>query len=515
MEILFIFAAYLFGLIAQRLKLPPLVGYLVAGFALAAFGFDSTDTLKTISDLGVTLLLFTVGLKIRFKNILSKEIIGGGFLYTFISSILFAAIGYLLGYGIYGALYFGVMLSFSSTVFAAKVLDDHDDLGAYYGRIAIGILIIQDIVAVVLLGVSGMETPSLWALTILALPLLIPLLGRLLNRTGHGELLLVFGVFLALLGSWLFNYVGLSDKLGALIIGILIAEQPKSEEVGKVLWGLKEIFLVAFFLQIGLMGLPNGNAILLVGLFLLILPLKGLIYFFSLKLFKLRNRTSFWSSSVLFCYSEFGLIAGAGAVSAGLLSNDVLVMVALLVAASFVLLGVANKWMSDIYDKFFAFLDIEPDDKHTRDHLPSCIGNTKYLVVGMGTCGTSTYQYLSDSKQSVLGVDADPNVIADHRKKGRRVIYGNAVDTAFWSKCNLQSVQGISVCLPVLDEKVTVVKKLRKLGYQNKIDTYCNYDDEAETLIEAGVSELVSPLKLTGESLGRMITFKKEPEKIA
>lgn len=89
---------------------------------------------------------------------------------------------------------------------------------------------------------------------VLALPLLIPVLSRLLNRTGHGELMLVLGVLLALSGSWLFNAVGLSGKLGALVMGVLIAEQKKSDEIGKVLWGLKEIFLVAFFCA----NWPNG-----------------------------------------------------------------------------------------------------------------------------------------------------------------------------------------------------------------------------------------------------------------
>jgi hypothetical protein len=212
---------------------------------------------------------------------------------------------------------------------------------------------------------------------------------------------------------------------------------------------------------------------------------------------------------VLFCYSEFGLIAGAGAVSTGILTENVLVMVALLVATSFVVLGVANKWMSDIYDRFFAFLDKESPAKKRTDHLPSSIGKTQYLVVGMGTCGTSTYDYLKEQKLSVMGVDADPNVIIDHRKKGRRVIYGNAVDKSFWSQCSLMKIKGISICLPVTDEKIVVVKKLRKLGFKNKIDSYCYFDDDAEKLINAGVSELVSPLKVTGMSLGKIVTDTK------
>ncbi|MFP4555398.1 MAG: cation:proton antiporter [Bacteroidales bacterium] len=505
MEILFLLAAYLFGLGAQTLKLPPLVGYLSAGFLLAAFGIETTENLNTIANLGVVIMLFTVGLKIRFRNIFVKEIVGTGFIYTFLTTLLFAGVGYLIGYGLLGSMYVGLMLSFSSTVFTAKILDDYDDLGAYYGRIAIGILIIQDIVAVTVLGFTGLEEPSIWAITLLGLPILIPLLQKLLNRTGHGELMLVLGIALALSGAWLFQYFGMSDKLGALVVGILISNNKKGEELGKTLWGLKEAFLVAFFLNIGLMGVPNGEDFLLVGLFLLLLPLKGFAYFFLLKLFGLRNRTAFWSSSVLFCYSEFGLIAGAGAVSAGLINESVLAMMGLLVTISFVLLGILQKWMSDIYDRFFSFLDLMQPAAKTPDHLPLCIGSSKFLVVGMGVCGTSTYDYLKGKKVRVLGIDSDPNVILEHREQGRRVIYGNAIDKAFWQRCNLDQVLGISVCLPVMDEKVTVIKKLRKLGYKNKIDTYCDYDDEAKILKDAGASELVSPRKLTGESLGHII----------
>jgi hypothetical protein len=207
---------------------------------------------------------------------------------------------------------------------------------------------------------------------------------------------------------------------------------------------------------------------------------------------------------VLLNFSEFGLIAGAGAVSAGILGQEVLAMVALLVAVSFVIIGIGYRWMSEIYDRFFSFLDIEKSERILPDHLPSCIGNSKFLVVGMGTCGTSTYDFLKKSNKRVIGVDADPNVVADHRKQSRRVIYGNAIDKSFWRKCNLDSLDGISICLPVTDEKITIIKKLRKIGFKNRIDTYCYYDDEAQALRKAGVSDLVSPLKLTGESLAQL-----------
>ena len=120
-----------------------------------------------------------------------------------------------------------VGLSFSSTVLTAKSLDARGELDSYHGRLAIGILVLQDVVAVLLLAVAGNGSPSWWALALLALPLLRPLLLRLLYAVGHEELLLIYGLLLALGAGWLFELVGLDSKLGALVAGMLLAGDPR------------------------------------------------------------------------------------------------------------------------------------------------------------------------------------------------------------------------------------------------------------------------------------------------
>jgi predicted Kef-type K+ transport protein len=149
-----------------------------------------------------------------------------------------------------------VALTFSSTVLAAKILESRRELRAFHGRVAIGVLIVQDLIALVVMSLASGRAPSPWALLVFLLPLLRPLLYRLLDRSGHEELLVLLGLMLALVvGGEGFEAVGLSSELGALAFGVLLAKHPRANELSDSLWSVKEVFLVGFFLQIGIGGL--------------------------------------------------------------------------------------------------------------------------------------------------------------------------------------------------------------------------------------------------------------------
>ena len=271
-------AALLFGLVARAAGLPPLVGFLAAGFALHAIdarGNVISDagvaTVGHIAHLGVLLLLFTVGLKLKPGQIAQPAVLVGGLAHGVVIAAVFAPLLVLLaGAGSKEALLVAIALSFSSTVLAAKMLEGKRELSAFYARIAIGILIVQDLVALAALALWGGKTLSAWALLLLGLPLLRPLLYRLLDRCGHDELLVLAGLGLAVVfGGMGFAALGLSGELGALVVGVLVGGHARARELGHDLWAMKEIFLVAFFLWIGLAGLPTGRDWLIAALLLL------------------------------------------------------------------------------------------------------------------------------------------------------------------------------------------------------------------------------------------------------
>jgi glutathione-regulated potassium-efflux system ancillary protein KefC len=195
--------AFGLGFGARAIGLPPMVGYLVAGFALAGFGMQSGPLLEGLANLGITLMLFTIGLKISLKTLSTPQILGVA---TAHMAITFAiATLFVMGLGALGLVLFdgiswqtaalvGFALSFSSTVFAVKVLDEKGEIASRHGRIAIGILVIQDIIAVVFMAASEGVMPSIFALGLFALVFARKPLDRLANKAGHGELLLAVRV---------------------------------------------------------------------------------------------------------------------------------------------------------------------------------------------------------------------------------------------------------------------------------------------------------------------------------
>jgi predicted Kef-type K+ transport protein len=266
MDPFWILLAFILGFAAFRIGLPPLVGYLFAGFVLQGFGIEGGESLEQIADLGVMLLLFTIGLKLDLRSLLKPEIWVGASIHMIVTVFTFGSgicILSAMGLSVFDALdfkrslMFAFALSFSSTVFAVKVLEGRGEMASLHGRISIGVLVMQDIFAVLFLTFSTGKIPSpLTIALIIGLLAAKPLLAAILNHVGHRELLLLFGIFLALgLGAAGFEFVGLKPDLGALVSGVLIAGHAKADEISKSLLSLKDLFLVGFFLNIGLSGI--------------------------------------------------------------------------------------------------------------------------------------------------------------------------------------------------------------------------------------------------------------------
>ena len=241
--LLFIGMAFSFGMIINLTGLPPMVGFLLAGFTLNFMGFESSDALVTLANLGVTLLLFSIGLKLNIRTLLKSEVWAGASIHIVASILFYTVILFIikqLGVSlfseldIYGLVLIGFALSFSSTVFAVKILEEKSEANSLYGRIAIGILIMQDIFAVLFLTISVGKVPSIWAIGLLSLPLIRPLLYKILDKAGHGELLVLYGFVLALIvGAGLFESLGMKADLGALIAGMLLAGHPSAKEMAR------------------------------------------------------------------------------------------------------------------------------------------------------------------------------------------------------------------------------------------------------------------------------------------
>jgi len=480
--------AFGLGLLMRLAGLPPLVGYLSAGFILSLLGHESNGILDEVAHAGVLLLLFSVGLKLRFKSLIRTEVLAGSMLHMLITVAFVAALLVFVG-GIdrHVALMAAIALSFSSTVVAAKVLESKRELRAFHGRVAIGILIMQDLVAVAVLSFGGGIAPSPWALALLGLLFIRPLLHWLLNISGHGELVILYGLLLALVvGGASFEHFGLSSELGALLLGVMLASHKRAVELSHALWGLKEVLLVGFFLQIGLLGYPTLEMVEQALLLNLLVLLKALLFFFILIMFRLRARSSFLASLSLASFSEFGLIVANLGVRDGWFSAEWLVLLSIAVAMSFAVAAPLNRYAHEIYGWLERFLQRFELTRRHPDDEPINIGNSHVLVVGMGRVGTGAYDLLAQRQVRVIGLDSDPIKVEQHRKQGRRVLYADAEDPGLWANLNLESVHTVMLAMPELSAKILSARQLRKLGFKGTITTTVVFTEEIDQLKAAG-----------------------------
>jgi len=524
MEIILITTAFIAGFIALKCHLPPLVGFLLAGFALHAAGFESNNTITILADLGVTLLLFTIGLKLDIKTLMSKEIWAGATIHNVLSTLTFTlallcfktlGLDSLASVPLSSIVLLGFALSFSSTVFAVKSLQEKGEMNATYGTIAIGILVMQDIFAVVFLTASTGKIPEWYALGLFALPLLRPLFFKILDWVGHGEMLVLSGIFFALVtGAGLFEFVGIKPDLGAIVLGMMLAGHKKASELSKALFNMKELFLVCFFLNIGLSEQPTVTGFLLAVLLLFLLPLKGILYFLVLNKFRFRVRTSLLATLSLFNFSEFGLIVGGLAFKMGWLSGDVLVALAISVPLSFIVTAPIVRKGHEIYQYSARWLKEQAAENLNKRDKRINPGQAQVLVLGMGRIGTGAYEEFHSRYGNIcLGIELREDAAQRHVAEGRNVISGDATDPDFWERIlDTGKVKLVLLAMPHHQANQIALEQLQQRHYQGQIAAIAEYPDQLESLIEKGADAAFNIYREAGSGFATHVCDQLKPD---
>lgn len=499
MDFLWILIAFICGFVAKQINLPPLIGYLAAGFGLHAFGVVPHANLETLANIGITLMLFTIGLKVNVNTLLKTSVWAG----TSLHMISWVIAGTLLlkGFALLGIGYFADLdwpefalisfaLSFSSTVCIVKLLEDKNEMKARHGKLAVGILVMQDIVAVAFLVIATGKIPSLYALALLLLWPARPLLSRILNQSGHGELLPLIGIFFAMGGYELFELVNMKGDLGALVVGLLLSQHPKSSELAKSLLSFKDLFLIGFFLSIGFKALPTVEMIPALAIVSFILIIKGVLLFHILARLGVAGRNMFLGSMILTNYSEFGLIVAALCVQNGWLSTDWLVIIALAVSISFVFTSIFYDYAHTAYAyarNWVKFFEREQPVPAYQEQLKSA----EILIIGMGRVGRSSYDVLHPKLgDKIWGVESDIDKVRGHRTEGRHIILGDAEDADFWETRELWHIKLIMLAMPSVTDISDITTQLKLSGYKGHIAAIARYEDERDKLMAMGIDNV-------------------------
>ncbi len=504
--VLWIGSAFICGFLVQRIGLPPLIGYLMTGFGLTyasqnyGYTLSGEDALREISHIGILVLLFTVGLKLKVRQVFKLEVFGTSVLHMLLSALFYAGVIHLVfSWDLSTSVLLASLLAFSSTVLAANSLEERQELRAFHGRMAIGILIVQDLGAMALISITSGEVPNPAAFGVIVLFALRPLFHKLLDWSGHGGMLILLGLALAVIGGeTLFHHVmGLSAELGALIMGAMCAKHPKCGEMYESLWSLKELLLIAFFMTIGLNGLPTWDDVKFSLVVVALLPIQALVFYFLLVAFKLKSRTAFLTTIALTNFSEFGLIVAAKVMP------EWTVPLALAVTLSFIIAAPLNKHAHALFDRVESFLKRFERHCHHPDEVPVTLGDTNILIVGLGQIGRAAFKAANEEHRDkvVLGIDSDAQKVAQLKSKyGFNVTFADAEHASFWRALDTSKLDSV-VLTCEYDAAIIAIANLRQHGFTGNIIAHSRYEDQARKMELAGADHSHMTLHEAGKGL--------------
>jgi len=473
------------------------MGYLLAGFLASGMGLGDQESLQVVAEIGITLLLFTIGLKLRVDELKPVYVWGSALAHMIVVVPLTAAFVFAVSL-LYEPLSFdnaftawtlAFALSFSSTVFAIKVFEERGDSTSFYATIAIGVLVVQDVLAVVWLVLASGHYPSPWAALLVVLPLTVRYATWFYKTVGHGELLLFGGVVAALLAASLFELVGLKGGLGALVFGAWLGagDRVRSKELSTQLLGLKNLLLIGFFVQIGYHGLPGIELLVVAAFMSVLIALRPVVYFTLFTWLKLRARTSWLASLSLSSYSEFGLIIAASAVADGLINPEWVTALALAMTLSFFVASPINNRAQLWYRRYQPALTRHESKHRLPEEVIGSLGQGRIAILGMGRIGCDAYRTLeANNVGPLVGIEENWSRHLELQQELYHTVHGDASDMDFWERTGLVKLDSLLVCLSNHRENIDVVTMAREMGFKGCITVGSRFADESEELRELG-----------------------------
>ncbi len=520
MAVLLLVAAVI-GTIGVRLRQPLIVAFIAVGILVgpSILGWVSADDqVDLLAQLGIALLLFVVGLKLDLHII---RTMGPVALATGLGQVIFTSvIGYFiaiaLGMTPVTALYVAVALTFSSTIIIVKLLSDKREMDTLHGRIAIGFLIVQDIVVVlVMIGLTALDEAAdaaglgreaievlvkgglfIAVIGLLMRYVLTPLLHQLARSP---ELLVLFAIAWAVSLGAAGVHLGFSKEVGAFLAGVSLASTPYREAIGSRLVSLRDFLLLFFFIDLGAglelaaLGTQIVPAILL-SLFVLIG--NPLIVMTILGAMGYRKRTGFLAGLTVAQISEFSLILGALGLSLGHIDADTMGLITLvglitISASTYMIL-----YSHPLYEKMSPWLGVFERKRAYREEardLTADESEVDVILFGLGRFGSGIARELRQRGHRVLGVDFDPDLVRRQGGNGYAVRYGDAEDPEFLASLPLGQVRWILSSVREMPINLALLYGLRDQGYSGQVAVTAHSFQNAEQLKDAGADHVLMP----------------------
>lgn len=521
-----VFIAVIITAIMRALKQPLLIGYILTGIIVSPYFLNVAkgDFISVFAQIGVALLLFLVGLNLNPKVL--KEV-GKVSLFTGIGQIFFTTGGgflicLLLGFSIVVSLYISIALAFSSTIIIMKLLSDKNALETLYGKISVGFLVVQDIVAIFILIVisslkNGFNTSVLINIgigifLIIFLSLIsIYLLPRFVKFVAKSqEFLLLFSIGWCISLAALFYAFNFSIEIGALLAGFFLSFLPYRQEINFKLRPLRDFFLISFFVYLGF-HMTFGNisqhifSIIILSLFILIgNPIIVLIIMGKMGYTK---KTGFMAGLTVAQISEFSLILISLGVTVGHITTDILSFVTIIglitIIGSSYMIIYSEKLFSKLskYLSIFERKDKKIDDITYKKHVYD------YIIFGYNRLGYNLVNSLKKAKKNLLVIDYNPEKIKQLEKNKIDYIYGDVSNLELLCELDLSKTKTIISTINDLDADLLLIKKVKEQNYKIKLIFVADDVDVALKLYTCGADYVIMPRYLSSYYVTNLITI--------
>lgn len=528
------------GALVVWLRQPLITGYILAGVVLgpSVLGWITIqDQVDLLAKMGIAILLFVVGLKLDLHLI---RTVGPVALATGLGQVFFTSvIGYFLalplGLSPVAALYVAVALTFSSTIIVVKLLSDKREIDALHGRIAVGFLIVQDIVVVLVMiglsafgaaGASGKVGQTLLLLLlkglgfiaciILLMRYVLPSLLHQLSRSL--ELLVLFSIAWAVLLAILGDTLGFSKEVGAFLAGISLASTRYREAIGARLVSLRDFLLLFFFIDLGAqLNLGQLGSQIRPGIVLSLFVLIGnpLIVMGIMGVMGYRKRTGFLAGLTVAQISEFSLILAALGVRLGHIENEVAGLVTLVGLITIGLSTYLILYSQSLYSFLAPWLNLfeRKIPQREREEIPlegSTEGNV--ILFGLGRYGNNIAQNLRRLGMHVIGVDIDSTAVTTWRKQGLTAHYGDAEAPEFPAALPLNQAHWVVSTIPQLDINLALLDSLLHYGFSGRKAFTAHTSRDAEILKESGADLILVPFADAAKEAAEMLAGANEPK---
>jgi Kef-type K+ transport system membrane component KefB len=510
--------AFLSALIFRILKQPIIISYIFTGLILSQIFLTSPQTkplIELFSDLGVAFLLFIVGLELKLKVL--REIgvpsLVIGFLQEFLTILAgFFILKYFLGFSTLVSLYLGIALSFSSTIIVLKLITDKGDLEKLYGKLSVGFLLVQDLIAILILfllpffakGLNLLESENfsniiLGISAIFLIPFLsqkfLPKIENFLEKST--EFLFLFSLSFGLGIASLFKYLGFGLETGALIAGVSLSSLTSNYEIASRLRPLRDFFIILFFIFIGseiiLTNFQNLFPIIVLSLFVLIG--NPLIMLLMLNPLGYSSKTSFLLGLTSAQISEFSFILINQGVKSGHLSQDILSLTGIVGLLTIFFSTYLFVYADKIYNLISPALKILERKKLKEEKEE--IKTYDYFLFGCDRVGYSFLKFFE--KDKLLIIDYNPEIIKKLKNKGFNVLYGDAEEIEFLETLNFSKAKIVISTIPDFGTNLIILKEIKKQNPQIILFSTSHKIEDALELYKNGADFVILPYFLGGE----------------